>query len=445
MKTSNKYSGRKLKKPDMKQEGNFTQIPNAFILNPEIKNPELRLLQYIMMHSENRTIMTKNCIAYLDKTKPAISSSFEKLIELGVLKITDEIIEVIIPEEMKKYKLGYLDGKESLTIEVKKTWPLESEKTIQESKENTTIDVRKTLPLESEKTLQEGKENITNEVKKTYEIPLESIDNVNVTNPIILHNSRVLPAPATSGSAEQTHSNNNTKGKTAIELGLSECVLLQSLASPSVLAPSQHTPTDKGEKVDPTKVVLNDTLPIVEKSELPKEVETLPKVEPDKRFEEQLRTYNTSKYFLLTKLSIVKDIYKYYVENNPNRFIAMQDFEKVLACFIKVQIQVSKYYDINKCLMYQDDIKYLLKLHIHQFIKDMQDNRVYFQDLLKGLELNNANEKLPSNKIPIQVLNIWVKSGNDDCIDITAPRSVEGPEQRMANKDINDDFTDLPY
>ena len=56
----NKYSGRKLKKPDMRHEGNFTQIPNAFILNPDIRNPELRLIQYIMMYSENRTIQLKN-------------------------------------------------------------------------------------------------------------------------------------------------------------------------------------------------------------------------------------------------------------------------------------------------------------------------------------------------------------------------------------------------
>ena len=36
---TNKYSGRKLKKPDMKQAENFTQIPNAFILNPENQRP----------------------------------------------------------------------------------------------------------------------------------------------------------------------------------------------------------------------------------------------------------------------------------------------------------------------------------------------------------------------------------------------------------------------
>ena len=72
MNTSNKYSGRKLKKPDMKQAGNFTQIPNAFILNPNIRDPELRLLQYILMYSDHRTITTTNCILYLGKTKPSI-------------------------------------------------------------------------------------------------------------------------------------------------------------------------------------------------------------------------------------------------------------------------------------------------------------------------------------------------------------------------------------
>ena len=49
---NNKYSGRRLKKPVMKQEGNYTKIPNAFILNPDIGDAELRLLQYIMMNKE---------------------------------------------------------------------------------------------------------------------------------------------------------------------------------------------------------------------------------------------------------------------------------------------------------------------------------------------------------------------------------------------------------
>lgn len=34
---NNKYSGRKLMKPDMRREGDFTQIPNAFILIGKIK------------------------------------------------------------------------------------------------------------------------------------------------------------------------------------------------------------------------------------------------------------------------------------------------------------------------------------------------------------------------------------------------------------------------
>jgi len=47
--------------------------------------------------------------------------------------------------------------------------------------------------------------------------------------------------PATSGNTEQTHSNDNTNSNTGIELDL-ECDELQSQASPSVLAPSLHTP-----------------------------------------------------------------------------------------------------------------------------------------------------------------------------------------------------------
>jgi hypothetical protein len=379
MKTINKYSGRKLKKPNMKQEGNFTQIPNAFILNPNIRDPELRLLQYIMMQKENITITTKNCILYLDKTIPSISKSFKILVALGILKITNDIIEVIIPVEMKKYTLGYLQGKETITIDVKKTLSIESEIPLLEGKENITTDVKKTL--------QSGKENFTTNVKKTINKPLDSIDNVNVTNPIILNNNRVLPAPATSGSAGQTHSNDNTNGKTGIGLGL-ERVSLQSLASPSVLAPSQHTPSVKAKEI-----VINNTLPTVEKSQLPIEVMAKPKVEPDKRFAEQLGTYNTSKYFEQGKLHEVRDLYNYYAEQYPNEFMTIIDFETVLACYIKSQNAVAKYHDISVCLIYKNSNEEFIKQEIFQFISYKKDNQEYFIDLLKGLELNSSNEE----------------------------------------------------
>lgn len=216
MAQKNKYSGRKLKKPNMRKEGNFTMIPNAFILNPNIKNPELRLLSYIMMYDDNRRITTKNCMKYLSKSKPTIISSFEKLIELSILKITDEHIEVEIPEEMKKYTLGYSKGKENITTEVKKTLP-------------------------------SNKDNFTSEVKKTDKKPLDNPDNEVITNPIILDNTtRVLPVLPTGESTEQSHSN-NTNSNTGLGLDL-ERDSLQSQASPSVLAPSLHTPKIEVEK-----------------------------------------------------------------------------------------------------------------------------------------------------------------------------------------------------
>ncbi len=472
MKTPNKYSGKKLKKPNMKQEGNFTQIPNAFILNPEIRDPELRLLQYIMTYSENRTITTKNCIFYLGKTKPAICASFEKLIALGVLKITDENIEVIIPEEMKKYTLGYLQGKENNTIEVKKTLPTESEKPLQEGKENNTIEVKKTLPTESEKPLQEGKENntievkktllpgkenLTIEVKKTYKKPLESIDIENVINPVILSNTRVLPVPATSGSTGQPHSNHNTKGKTGIELDLGS-VPLTSLASPSVLAQTLHTPNIEVDKVDPAKVVLDDTLPIVEKSELP--------IVPDVRFSEQLKLYTTSKYFLKDNLSRVLEIYQYYGDTYPKAFMSIETFEEVLVYLIITQMSdVMKYMNLNKCLRtYRNDIETRLE-YVPQLYKEMQDNPTDVQNLLKEyeLELNNTNENLHSDKTPIKVPKVDLHPIDDDCKDITsltptkstnANPMTEGqdkngledvPEPGMANEEINDDFPELPF
>ena len=385
-----KYSGRKLKKPNMKQEGNFTQIPNAFILNPDIRDPELRLLQYIMMYSENRTITTKNCIMYLRKTMPAISSSFEKLAVLGVLKITNDIIEVIMPEEMKKYKLGYLEGKENITVDIKKTLPSESHGTIQEGKENFTTEVKKTLLPD--------KENFTINVKKTYKKPLDIIDNDNVTNPVILSNTRVLPVPATSGSTGQSHSNYNTNGKTGVELDL-ECVSLQSLASPSVLAPSLHTPKSEDEKVgkelslpkgDDNSDILPievKTLPIIEKLPQPTvEVKPLP-IEPDKRFAEQLNIYNTSKYFLPEKLNNVKNLYNKYADTYPNEYMPIMDFEEVLIYLMTVTIGMVKMRGINGCLMYRDDICHYFK-DIHQFRQEMLDNPNDIKELLKKSELN---------------------------------------------------------
>ena len=387
----NKYSGRKLKKPDMKQEGNFTQIPNAFILNPEIRDPELRLLQYIMMHTENRKITTKNCIMYLGKTMPAISASFEKLVALGILKITDDIIEVIIPVEMKKYKLGYLEGKENNTIEVKKTLLSESDKTLQDGKENFTIDIKKTLLS--------GKENFTIDVKKTFKKPLDVIDNDNVANPIILSNTRVLPVPATSGSTGQPHSNYNTNGKTGVELGL-ECVSLQSLASPSVLAPSLHTPKGEDEKVgkelslpkvDDYSDILPievKTLPIVE--ELPQptvEVKPLP-IEPDKRFAEQLNIYITSKYFLPEKLTDIKNLYNNYAVKYPNKYMPIMDFEEVLIYLMAVRLGgLVKMRGINRCLLYHNDICHYFK-DIPEFRQEMLDNPNETKQLLKESELN---------------------------------------------------------
>lgn len=310
MNTSNKYSGRKLKKPDMKQAGNFTQIPNAFILNPSIRDPELRLLQYILMYSDHRTITTTNCILYLGKTKPSIIKSFEKLISIGILKIDNENIEVIIPEEMRKFKLGYLDSKENLISEVKKTLPSESEKTLQEGKENLTIEVKKSLLP--------GKENITTEVKKPNKIPLESTDGDSVTNPIILNNSRVLPAPATSGSAEQTHSNDNTKGKTAIDLDLLECVTHPSARIPSGVPQTLHTPTEVREsEITPKVEVTESHTPKVE-NECQKII-THPNCQHIFTNNPQWQVYN-EKLFKLSNTTIGCEICKYMLKyyDNPN-------------------------------------------------------------------------------------------------------------------------------
>ena len=396
---NSKYSGRKLRKPDMKQEGNFTQIPNAFILNPNIKNSELRLLQYIMMYSDNRTITTKNCIKHLCKSKPTITSAFKNLIALGILKITEKHIEVVIPEEMKKYTLKYFDGKgnitknsektiqegkENITPEVKKTLPSEPEKTLQEDKENFTTEVKKTLPS--------GKENITPEVKKTYKKPLGDTDNEDDTNPIILQNSRVLPVSATSGNTEQSHSNSKTNGNTGIELDL-ECDSLQSLTSPSVLASSHHTPKVEDEKVGeklslPTGDDKSITYPIDEEVTQPTvEPEPLP-IEPDKRFVEQLKNYNTSKYFLPEKFNRVKEVYNLYAEKYPNKYISIKLFEDLVVFIFSVIVNtMMNLKGVNTCItIYKDGLLSEFD-NIPQHAKEMRTYKEGVAKMLKEFEL----------------------------------------------------------
>jgi hypothetical protein len=381
MKKVNKYSGRKLKKPNMKQEGNFTQIPNAFILNPEIRDPELRLLLYIMMHSDNRAITTKNCILYLRKTKPAIGSSFEKLIALGVLKITDENIEIHIPEEMKKYKLGYFESKENITTEANKTLPSNSENPIEKGKENLTTEVKKTL-LSS-------KENITPKVKNSYKNPLEYIDNDDIANPVILNNNRVLPVPAASGSTEQPHSNGKTKVKIGNGLDL-ECVSLSSARNPSGVPQTPHTPMGKVEirGKESSLPIEGNTLPIVEEiHQSTAELVTQP-IEPDIRFAEQLEFINTSKYFLPKNLNEVKNLYNNYAREYPNRYMPIIEFEEVLVYLMAETLSsMVKMRGINSCFIYRNDICHHFK-DIPQLMQYMLDNPIEIRELLEKFELN---------------------------------------------------------
>ena len=380
MKKVNKYSGRKLKKPDMRKEGSFTQIPNSFILNPEIRDPELRLLLYIMMHSDNRTITTKNCILYLCKTKPAIGSSFKKLLASGVLKINDEYIEVLIPEEMKKYKLRYLEGKENITTEVNRTLPSESENPIEQGKETLTTEVKKTLLS--------GKEIITPEVKNSYNKPLEYVDNEGIAISVILSNNRVLPVPAASGSTEQSHSNSNTKVKIGDGLDL-ECVSLTSARIPSGVPQTQHTPMEKVQIIgkESSLPIEENTTPKVKDLSQPN-VESIPQpIEPDKKFAEQLEIYNTSKYFLPEKLSTVKILYNDYANQYPNKYMPIMEFEEVLVYLMTATIgSMVKMRGINFCLLYRNDICYHFK-DILQLRQDMIENPNETKEFLKQFEL----------------------------------------------------------
>lgn len=254
------YNDRRLEKPDMKKEKNYTQFPNAFILNRKIGDSELRLLLFIMMNKNGYKIKIENCVKYLKKTKQAIYPQLKKLIELGVIRITDEIIEVIIPDEMKKYKFGYLDCNQDQTSEVKKNLPQESDKSTSEGQENLTIEVKETLPSK--------KENLTTKSIKSDKKPLENIDKESVGDAITLNNTtRVLPVPATGGSTGQPHSN-----KTTEDLGVSVTEGVDKvLASPSVLAPSPHPSKGKEDSSKSLQGNSNDST---------NNADTLPKSNP---------------------------------------------------------------------------------------------------------------------------------------------------------------------
>lgn len=348
-KNNSKYSGRKLKKPDMSIEKNYTQFPNAFILNPEIGNSELRLLLFLMMNKNNYVIQTENCVKYLHKSKQAISPQFAKLIKLGVVKITDENIEVIIPEEMKKYKWKYLDGIIRQDDEVKKTSPQDSTKPTSISQDDFTIEVKKTSPSKKENLTSESSELNT---KNAEDVDVEVLDD----DLLLSNNNRVLPVPAKGGGTEQTHSNKTIEdwGVGVLE-GVDE-----ALASPSVLAPSSHPPKSNEEIFLTTKL--------------------------DKRFTDQLNEYNASKYFLTKNFRMVKDLYNQYVIQHPNEFIPIYDFEEILVCLITLSIGMCKRKGINVCLIYRHNIIHNFK-DIPELRQEMADNPTVVKKILKDSEL----------------------------------------------------------
>jgi hypothetical protein len=349
------------------------------------------------------------------------------------------------------------EGEENNTTGVKKTLPTEPHKSLQAGKENLTTEVKKTIPS--------GKENFTTEVKKIDKKTLEYTEYKEDTNPIILiDNNRVLPVPATSGSTEQSHSNNTNKSNTDFELDL-ECVSLQSQASPSVLAPSLHTPMGEVKEVskesklpisEVEKITNESSLPINEVNKVSKE-SSLPKVEvnkvskelsipinevnkvskesslpinkvnnvtkeltkpisefdkvneesslpivselpqskvdlepiqiePDKRFFEQLKIYNSSIYFLPKNLDMVKNLYMDYAKKYPNKYMKILTFEKVLICLMNATLGMMKIRGINDCLIYYNDIRNNLE-DIPQVIEDMSGSMENTIKLLKNSEL----------------------------------------------------------
>lgn len=148
----------------------------------------------------------------------------------------------------------------------------------------------------------------------------------------------------------------------------------------------------QGSKLQPSETLTidengYDTLPIESEKKYP--VSTAPIVK-DPRFFKELRQGFKPTYF---KNPIkIESAYRQYSQKNPDRFITMNQFEKIVFYYV---FQTSKSETpnndiVNEAMLYSDDIYFNLLPIIHDVIKVMADDTDYTNKVLKL--------RLPTNK-----------------------------------------------
>ena len=94
MKTSNKYSGKKLRRPEIEKP--FVKINRELITCKDLSDFEFRLLCFLFSYSNGTTITTLNLSEKLHKSERRILEVLSRLASIEVLKFTETQIELFI-------------------------------------------------------------------------------------------------------------------------------------------------------------------------------------------------------------------------------------------------------------------------------------------------------------------------------------------------------------
>ncbi len=347
---------------------NYSQVPVRQILALDLKPFQQIILIHLFSHSTDWGISYNQISKSFFKTKNRndIKKCFEALVEKGYLKESNNTYHIMLAKIQSDY-IKFSNKADSK--------PKNDSSANIDNKPNNQPD---------------------SSANNDLIVPLSGGDS-NINSPI--------DSSTTNNNINKTDIKEKEKIRTlsnkSIELDL-ECDSLQSQASPSVLAPSLHTPKEEVEKVNKQsslpvnevdKVTKELSSPIVDELSQSKDnLEPIP-VEPDKRFFEQLKEYNTSIYFLPKNLDKVKNLYIDYSKECPNKFMKIKDFEKVLICLMVGTFEMVKLKGINFCILYYpNDIRHNFK-YIPQVRKDMLDYPEDTIELLKKFKLPESELK----------------------------------------------------
>lgn len=92
MKKINKYSGKKLRRPEIGKP--FVKITDSLITCQDLSDAEFRLLCFLFSYSNGTTITTNNLSKKLNKSERRVLEVLSHLVDLGILNFTETNIEV---------------------------------------------------------------------------------------------------------------------------------------------------------------------------------------------------------------------------------------------------------------------------------------------------------------------------------------------------------------